>query len=92
MDSFDMEILDFEGIFHEGYRVFWVLERYVDWGRPGPFCRGGGVRLIFSVVAGGQALMRLAFQWGCRLWCCFLRRSGGGGACPGDIVFVRGYR
>ena len=25
MDSFDMEILDFEGTFHECYCVFWVL-------------------------------------------------------------------
>ena len=51
-----------------------------------------GVRLVFSGVAGRQALMRLVLQWDCWLWCCFLRRNGGGGACPSVIVFVHGYR
>ena len=32
MDSFDVEVLDFERIFHEGDRVFRVLKGYVDWG------------------------------------------------------------
>ena len=46
MDSFDMEILDFEGIFHECYCVFRVLYCYVD---------GGGAAWPLLPMWGGSA-------------------------------------
>lgn len=64
MDSFNVEIPDFErmrAIVSLGsWRVMLIG------GGAGPFCQCGGVRVVFSGVAEGQALMRLTLQWRCR--------------------------
>ena len=81
IDSFDVEILDFERIFHEGDRVFRVLKGYVDWGggRLAPFADAGasawssagwlvGRPLCvcpFSGVVGGDRLLCLSVCMGC---------------------------
>ena len=56
IDSFDVEILDFERIFHEGDRVFRVLKGYVDW--------GGGAWLLLPMRGRPRGLQRAGWWVG----------------------------